>query len=397
MHTFSLVRGLLGALMLLVLSWTPAAAQNSRAELIAEEQAEKAREVAPEEAGRLERAILRIMSSPLLDGGGGLYPWLGSVFPGSGLAGGVGYLARYPEGMRLNATAGASINGSYRLEGSFLGPRFASRTLRPRVGASWVDAKQVSFYGLGPFADDTARARYDYSPKSVTTELVFTPTSWFRIDGGFEWLTFATNSGSEAPAPILFSGPGFGEDLRYQISRGTVAFDTRTSPGYSTRGSLLRATHELYDERRDLPYDYRQTELEAIQLVPILHEQFVLAFRGLATLTHADGDDDVPLPLLPYVGGGSTVRGLSNRRFADRNRMVLTAEYRWLPSRALDMAVFVDAGEVVPTHDNFRIQDFETAVGIGMRIHGPTFTALRIEGAKSSRGFVLVFAAGPAF
>ncbi|MDQ2673975.1 MAG: outer membrane protein assembly factor, partial [Chloroflexota bacterium] len=339
--------------------------------------------------------IIRIMGSPLLGGGGGVYPWLGSVFPGSGLSGGVGYLARYPEGMRFNSLAGVSINGSYRLEGTFVGPRFASRTLRPRVVASYVDAKRVSFYGLGPESLDEPRARYDFTPKSVAAELAFTPADWFQVDGGFEFLAFGTSATD--PDPLLFSGPAFGSDLRYQISRGTVAFDTRTSPGYSTHGTLLRATHELFDERRDLPFDFRRTELEAVQLVPILHEQFVLAFRGLMTMTHSDGDDDVPLPLLPYIGGGSTVRGLSNRRFADRNRAVLTAEYRWLPSRVVDMAIFVDTGQVVATRDAFRLPEFETAYGIGMRIHGPTFTALRIEGAKSSRGFVLVFAAGPAF
>lgn len=391
-----LVRSCVSSLLTLLALAVPATAQNSRADVIAAQQAEKAKSLGPEQPNAFERGIIRVMRSPLFGEGDGFYPWVGSVFAGSGLSGGPGYIARLPEGMRVNALAGISINGSHRVEGTFTGPRLAGRTLRPRVSASYVDAKRVAFYGLGPDTADADRIRYEFTPRTVDAELVFTPTGWLELDGGFRWLAFGTDGG-EAPANRLLTAPGFAADLRYQVSRGTVALDTRTSPGYSRRGSLLRATHELYDERTGQPFDYRQTELEAVQLVPLVNEQFVLAFRGMTTVTHADGDDDVPFPLLPHIGGGNTVRGLQNRRFADRNRAVLTAEYRWLPSRSVDMAVFLDAGQVGETREQLRLKDFETAWGIGMRIHGPTFTALRIEGARSSRGFVLIFAGGPAF
>ena len=392
----TLVRAVACTAALLLLNPVTAAAQNSRAEIIAEQQAEKAQHLAPEEAGRFERAIVRIMGSPLLAGNGGFYPWVGSVFPGSGLAGGVGYLGRYPRAISVTTFAGASINGSHRIEGSFTGPRFANRTLRPYVRGSYIDAKRVAFFGLGSETLAGDRVRYEFTPKSVSADLAFTPSSWFELDGGFEFLAFGTEAGL-APASLLFTGPAFGERVRYQVTRGSAAVDTRLSPGYSTSGTLLRAAHELYDERRDLPYDFRLTELEAVQLVPLLHEQFVLAFRGLTTFTHSDGDDDVPLPLLPHIGGGNTVRGLQNRRYQDRNRAVVTAEYRWRPSRSIDMALFVDAGQVAAERRQLRLKEFDTAWGIGMRLHGPTFTALRIEGARSSQGWVLIFAGGPPF
>jgi len=395
-HTF--LRACLGGLLLGLTVWLPAAAQDTRAEAIQAQQAAKATTLAPEEAGRAELWVIRVMNSPLLAGGDGVFPVFGSVFPGSGLAGGIGYRDRYAEGMSLTTIAAASINASYRLEANFLGPRFANRTLRPRFEAAYLDANDVAFYGLGPRSQDEGRAGYEFIPRRAKAHLVFTPLSWLELEGGFEWLSFETTGEDVVPPPdLLLSAPGFGTELRYQVSGGTVALDTRTSPGYSTRGTLLRATHELYDERTGQPFDYRQTELEGVQLVPLLNEQFVLAFRGLITTAHADGDDDVPLPLLPYIGGGNTVRGLQNRRFADRNRAVLTAEYRWLPSRMVDMAIFLDSGQVAEFREGLRLKDFETAYGIGIRIHGPTFTALRVEAAHSSRGFVMIFAAGPAF
>ena len=394
-HSF--VRALVCTLTLITAGGVPAFAQNSRAEVIAGQQAEKVPHLAPEEAGDFERAVIRIMKSPLLAGNGGVYPWLGSVFAGSGFSGGVGYLGRYAEGRSFSALGGVSINGSHRIEGSFIGGRFANRTLRPRFKGSYVDARRVAFFGLGPHPAADDRVRYEFAPKTIGADLMFTPSPWFEMQGSYERLAFDTGSADSVPPDLLLTAPAFGSDLRYNVARGTVAIDTRTSPGYSTRGTLLRGTHEVYDERTDLPYDFRLSELEAVQLVPILHEQFVLAFRGLLTMTHSDGDDDVPLPLLPHIGGGSTVRGLQNRRYQDRNRAVVTAEYRWLPSRLVDMAVFLDAGQVAAERHDLRVRDFDTAWGIGLRVHGPTFTALRIEAARSSQGWVLVFAAGPPF
>ncbi len=391
------VRVLLCTVALLCAGSVSALAQDSRADVIAAQQAEKVPHLAPEEAGAFERSVIRIMKSPLLAGTGGVYPWLGSVFAGSGFSGGVGYLGRYSEGRVLSTMAGVSINGSHRIEGSFVGGRFANRTLRPRVKASYIDAKQVAFFGLGPHTEADDRVRYEFTPKTIGADLLFTPSRWFEMQGGYERLAFDTGSSDSVPADLLLTAPAFGSDLRYNVMRGTAAIDTRTSGGYSTRGTLLRGTHEIYDERTDLPYDFRLSEVEAVQLVPILHDQFVLAFRGLATVTHSDGDDDVPLPLLPHIGGGNTVRGLQNRRYQDRNRAVLTAEYRWLPSRVVDMAIFVDAGQVAAERRDLRVRDFDTAWGIGVRVHGPTFTALRVEAARSSQGWVLVFAAGPPF
>jgi len=63
-----------------------------------------------------------------------------------------------------------------------------------------------------------------------------------------------------------------------------------------------------------------------VQLVPLVREQFVLAGRALMTFTQADDGDQVPVMMSPFLGSGSTLRGYSNRRFTDRNRVLLTGE-----------------------------------------------------------------------
>jgi outer membrane translocation and assembly module TamA len=193
------------------------------------------------------------------------------------------------------------------------------------------------------------------------------------------------------------SAPGIGLDLQYHVTRADVTFDWRSSPGYSTRGGLYRATWERHQETHDRPFSFDSQEYEVRQLVPLVREQFVLAARGLMTLTSTDAGQQVPFMLAPFLGSGSTLRAFPTRRFTDRSRVLLTGEYRWRPSRYLDMALFVDSGQVAADMQQFRFRDFETNWGIGARFHGPLFTALRVEYARGREGRNLIFAGSQVF
>lgn len=264
-----MARGASIVLLSLLLS-APAAAQSTRAGTIAEQQVEKARKLGTEGPSEAELVVRRVLISPLLNGGDGVYPWFGSVFGG-------------------------------------------------------------------------------------------------------------------------------GDDLRYNVTRGGVAIDWRTAPGYSTRGGFYRATWERHNETNSHPHSFDLQEFEIVQLVPLVREQFVLAARGLVTLTSTEPGSSVPVMLSPYLGSGSTLRGFSTRRFTDRNRVLLTGEYRWRPSRDLDLAVFMDAGQVAADRTQFHARDFETNWGLGARFHGPTFTALRVEVVRGREGMGLIIAGGQIF
>jgi outer membrane translocation and assembly module TamA len=55
------------------------------------------------------------------------------------------------------------------------------------------------------------------------------------------------------------------------------------------------------------------------------------------------------------------------------------------------MAVFIDAGKVAERRSDLKLSNLETDWGIGARLHGPAFTALRVELARSREGWRLVF------
>ena len=77
--------------------------------------------------------------------------------------------------------------------------------------------------------------------------------------------------------------------------------------------------------------------------------------------------------------------------------LLLTGEYRWIPSRVLDMALFVDAGKVTSRRSDLDLEHLKTAVGIGFRIHGPNFTALRLDIARTKEGPRIHLTGGVAF
>lgn len=382
------------ALLALLYSVSSASAQSTRAEAIAEQQAEKAKSLDAEGPSRAEQVIRQVLLSPLLSGGDGVYPWFGSVYSGTGMALGVGYLKRLEKAAYVNVQTGFSLNNSMMVRATVAAPELF-RTVQVDATAQWLDARGVSFYGSGPDSAREARSRYAYKPLEIGGNATIRRGRYVSFSGGYTLLDI--NTTLDVPRFRPEDMPGIDRSLTFQVARATAAFDWRTSPGYSTSGGYYRATIERHYESGGRPFSFHSKEFEVVQLVPLVREQFVLAARGLMTIATPDTGHDVPVMLAPFLGSGSTLRGFANRRFSDRNRVLLSGEYRWRPSRYLDMALFVDAGQVAPTRHDFDLSAFETAWGLGGRFHGPTFTALRVEIARGSEGLRLVFAGSQAF
>ena len=145
-------------------------------------------------------------------------------------------------------------------------------------------------------------------------------------------------------------------------------------------------------------YSYRSLEAEVTQLIPLMRANWVIALRGLTTITDIDDTEAIPYFMLPSLGGGKTLRGFPDFRFRDRHRLVMNAELRWTPARFLDMAVFYDAGKVAAQKGDLDFRDLEDSYGIGMRIIGLKGYAFRVEVAHSREHAArLLVSAGGAF
>jgi Omp85 superfamily domain len=381
-----------GCVCLLLWFSAPSLAQTGRADLIGEEQAKKAQALRPETPNRAEEFINRYLSNVFAPEPVGVYPSLDSVFPGGGFALGVGYQRYIPGNVRAGGTVGWSIENYKMVEGRVSKGVLDRERLALGITARWTDAPTVAFYGFGPETRPEDRTTYDYEPTRVALTATSRPLRWIRLEGGYDYLSAPTSGdGPTLPGYSLAETPGFGEDLSYGIIRASAAIDWREpSPEYNEAGGLYRIAWQRHHELDGRPYAFDLTEVTLTQLVPLVGRHFVFAFRALGTFTDTDDGHAVPFVLAPYVGSGSTVRGFRNRRFQDRHRLVLNGEYRWQASRYLVMALFYDAGQVAPEVEAFTWRQFRTAMGIGARFHGPTFSVLRLELARSREGWKIV-------
>ena len=79
-----------------------------------------------------------------------------------------------------------------------------------------------------------------------------------------------------------------GYDIHVEVhgAKDTLAIgiDTRTSPGYSRRGTLLRGTLHDYRDQNDGPYSFQRLDGTAEQYVPILQGNWVF-YLGLHAST----------------------------------------------------------------------------------------------------------------
>jgi hypothetical protein len=376
-----------------------AVAQETRAEAIAREQAEKAKRLTTYTPTGAERALEFIKQFM----GGlqqGWYPAFGSVYSGGGLALGAGYRHLFGDRSNANIVGLYSIKQYKKIELSFNAPRSPTGHWDYLLRAGWRDATQVAYHGLGIDSPE-ARSVFRMQQTYAGGDFAVRPLWWTVLKGGASFEDYRLKDGFGSAPSVLTSftpatAPGLGANPTYLHSSAAAGIDWRPAAGYARRGGLYEVTYHRYDDR-DETYTFDRVDAEIVQHIPLLRENWVVSLHGLMQST-LDNNDIVPYFLLPSLGSGDTLRGYSSFRFRDRHSLLTSAEFRWTPSRlAMDMALFYDAGIVADRRRDLGIRGMESNIGIGARFHSPVATPLRIEVARGREGIRLVFAGGAAF
>jgi AAA family ATP:ADP antiporter len=374
----------------LLLVSTSVSAQDSRAEALATARADKAANLRSYEPTSLERRIAlvdRMMSTERM-----FYPFIGGVYEGGGLAIGPGFRQRFGDNGLVAAHGAWSIRSYGIATGNVTFPTFADDRVRVEVHGQRLHAPRVAFYGLGNSSRRADRRTFGYDETTVGTSASVSATDLLSLGGGFDLLKTAADGGSEAGVLLPASF-----DVTYGRSRAFAEIDSRTSPGYTRRGGLYRAEVADYRQSSGSGREFQRADVEVQQFVPLFNETAVIALRGTAAATFAGAGQDVPYALMPSLGGHDALRGYSSWRFRDRDRLLMTAEYRWIAGPLVDMAIFVDAGQVAGSLDGFSARDLRASYGLGFSVHTPSATVTRFEVARSREGFGLLMSFGPSF
>ena len=368
---------------------SPAFAQGSREEERAALQAKKATELRPYEPTFLERRLDRI-GQFLQAKNGPLYPFVGSAYPGGGLALGPGYIGRFGDTGLVDAHVGWSLKNYRSAVGTVKLPAFAHDRIGVELRANWLNAPEVAFYGTGIETVKADRTHVFYRTTSVGATARVQAAQFLAVGGGFDAIQMET--GPATPnAALLTASPN------YRRSRVFAEIDWRKSPGYTTRGGLYRVEWSDYRQTNSGANSFSRFDAEVQQFVPVLRENSVIALRALASSTQTSAGDSVPDVLLPELGGSHALRGYPTWRFRDRNRLLLSGEYRWTAGHFVDMALFLDAGQVAPRFSDLDLRDFRKTYGLGMSFHTLASTVTRIEIARTREGTRLLFSFSPSF
>ena len=394
---------ILAACLSATLAWPASSpAQETREREHAEAQAAKASTLVPPSPNVAERGLRRLKSlglfTPVREG---FYPEVTSVHPGGWLAFGGGY--RYPVGDRgtFSVSSAWSLRAYRSVEAGVVLPGTLADGLTLEVQGRWMDAPTIDFHGVGNETRTEDGTTYGYRPTTLGATLTSEPAPTFTFGGGVELLVIDPVR-TAAPLPVTATAggtvPGLGAAPRYVRARGFARLDQRLAPGYTGRGGLYRVEVQESADRSGADLSFRSVEAEVMQLVPILRANWVIALRGLATVTDTGPTGAVPFYLMPSLGGSDALRGYPSFRFVGRHRMLMAAEVRWTATRYLDMAVFYDTGRVAQRLADLDLRGRKAAYGLGARFHGQRRTVLRIEAARNDEGrWRLIWTSGAAF
>jgi len=368
----------------------------TRAQALAQQQEEKAAQIAPERHNLIEQRLLGIDSGGGFGAPRGFMVTFGDIKASSGFAPGVAYGYLFNNGAAAQAKVVYSVRNFKLGQLSFGLPPMAGGRLNVGSRLRWQDAPSLAFYALGTPSPDV-RADYAETMTEASATAVFRPVRFIHVDGSVGYERFDTGPGDSDKPRIetVFTGaPGLNADPDYVHSSATAGLDSRDSPGYTRRGTALGLRLHDYRQQNGDRYSFQRVDGVAEQHIPILGGNWVL-YAGLrASMTTTADGQDVPFFLMPHIGG-SDLRGYDTYRFRDRNSMVFTAEYRWYAQEYLDAAVFYDAGKAVPHRSDLDFSGLKSDFGFGIRLHGPQATAVRLELARGTEGLRFIMAFSP--
>jgi len=377
-----------------------ASAQDSRAEAIAQAQAEKAQNLAPYVPSRAEEIATQVQHK-FFETPSGFYPWLDSVYGGGGFTLGAGYRDFSGDRTFWDVRGLYSIKSYKRFELVTTSLGLAHDRVDLQAIGGWRDATQVAFYGVGPDSTQDAKSNYGMQQfyAGANARVRGPAKTVFALSLQLEDYVIKSGSGSSASTETVFTpgtAPGLDSDPAFLHTTVGGGFDTRPAADYARRGGLYTLAYDSWADR-DQTYDFDRLTAEVVQHLPILRENWVVSLHGVVQTT-LDDQDVVPFFLLPSLGSGSTLRAYSSWRFRDRHSLLMSGEWRWIPSRlAMDMAFFFDAGKVASRREDLDFENLTTDFGVGVRFHSPVATPLRIDVAHGSEGLNIVFSGSAAF
>jgi surface antigen Omp85-like protein len=330
----------------------------------------------------------------------GFYPEFSNMITGAGwISAGPGYRHWFMNDRAIVETsAGVSWRMYKMAQARVEFTNLAHSRLAVGSQVLWQDATQITYFGVGADTLEDSRSEYRMKTADVTGYTTVRPTKWLSIIGRAGWLQRPTllspagtfkrgnpDTQSIFPGDAVFS---LTEQPSYIHGDASIVADTRDSRSHPYSGGVYRAGVTAYSDRGEGMFSFRRYEAEAAHFVPLASDRVVLALHGWLVGSETAANEVVPFYLMPALGGGNTLRGYTDFRFHDRNLLLVNAESRFALLKHVDLAAFVDAGNVAPTVSELNLD--KTCYGFGLRLHSGRATFTRVDVAHGAEGWRLL-------
>jgi outer membrane protein assembly factor BamA len=243
------------------------------------------------------------------------------------------------------------------------------------VNVTYFRDSRLRFFGFGNETPDSGETNYSQYKFATLLRVGYRPIENFELAWQERLETVTVHRGGVTDLP--FTGTVYpntpGLDGATINGQGvTIAYDDRDSKTITNHGSLGAAHVEVVPKALGSSETYVKYGFEFRHFVP-LHERFVLAFHSV--LDYLTNPDVVPFYDQSSIGGVKSLRGFGEGRFVDANRFFSTVELRTMALRRqlfdvtteLEVAPFVDAGEVFHSKSTVPVDELHFVGGIGFR------------------------------
>src|SRR5262245_40723164 len=188
------------AIALLLLA-APASAQESREEQLAAQRDEKSQRLTEYKPDAVERRLAKVESVVSSFSRDGLYPFVGGVMSGGGMAVGPGYRGRYANSGTWDVHSAWSFRNFKVIDATMQLPALADGKVRFSVAAKRLDAPRLAFYGVGGDSSTADRRNFAYASTTFGVAATFQPTKFLALGSGLESMQFDTKLAGAALNP----------------------------------------------------------------------------------------------------------------------------------------------------------------------------------------------------
>jgi hypothetical protein len=381
-----------GALVFVCLFPAIAAAQDTRAAVLEQERAEKAKQLAPYDESRLEKFIKEVEDGKykrMFYPHNGFYLEYGysekPVGAGVGMGGGWRH-DLFNRQARVVLEGGITFFRNYQfVRADFSLPRLFDEHLELGVAWKYRRHTQDDFFGIGNDSLEDNRTTYLYKAREIEGRAVLMPLPWLRAGTRTRFINPEIGSGTDSRFPSteeIFSpqqAPGLVEQPNYLYADAFAEVDYRDEEDNARSGGYYHFALGKYSDRDFDSFSFRNAELLLQQFIPIFDKKRVFALQARIEATSADDGHEVPFYYQPVLGGGHSLRSVNDYRFRDRHIIQFNAEYRWEAFGLLDMALFTDWGKVAPRFEDLDFSDMTPAYGIGFRFNTASAVFFRFD------------------